>query len=243
MSAHRGSETIESHAEEPCVRCPLRRQGICNALIGEPPKAERMALRKEGRIGVKRQLHQPGEQVSTIKMLRKGWLAGILSKSGDKRLIARILMPGDMVGGGVLLQGRPFYTMEALTDVDYCSFPVSSFAKMAETDPDFLKALTLYSAEAYRTHQNRIFEIGSREAEERILSLVLELYDRAHKRGHARDGTMFFPLRQYHLADATGMTPVHVNRTLKRLRDLDLLHHERQTISMPDVAKVRRRLG
>ncbi len=129
--------------------------------------------------------------------------------------------------------------MQALSDVDYCAFPLSTFAKVAESDPDLMQALNLYTAQVFKVHQNRLYDISGREADERILSLVLELYDRAEERGLARDGIMFFPLRQHQLARATGITQVHVSRVLKRLREERLIKLDRQMLSIDDVEKVR----
>ena len=200
-------------------------------------------MRKDGHVKARRYLHRLSERISHIKILRKGWLAGNLAKQNGEHVIARILLPGDLVGGGVMLQGRPFFAMQALSDVDYCAFPLPDFVQVAESDPGLMQALHLYTADAFKTHQNRIYDAGSREADERILSLVIELYNRAERRGLAQDGAMFFPLRQHQLAKATGMTQVHVSRVLKRLREEGIVTLDRQTLSIADVEKARFLVG
>ncbi|MDX7952175.1 helix-turn-helix domain-containing protein, partial [Lichenihabitans sp. Uapishka_5] len=63
-----------------------------------------------------------------------------------------------------------------------------------------------------------IVSLGRRNSAERAAHLMLELYARAVRAGVASHDEMELPLSQAVLADALGMTPVHVNRTLQELR-------------------------
>jgi len=64
----------------------------------------------------------------------------------------------------------------------------------------------------------RLIDLGRRTATERIVRLILEIEERARMRGLVSDQTIPFPLRQTHIADALGLTAVHVNRTINALR-------------------------
>ena len=200
-------------------------------------------MREGGRVNARRYMHRLNERITHIKIVRQGWLAGTVSKQSGEDAIAAILIPGDMVGSGVLLRGRPFFAMQALSDVDYCAFPLSAFVQLAESDPHLSQAVNLYIAQVLEANHNTIYDIGIREADERIISLLLGLYDRAAERGLAQDGTMAFPLRQHHLAKATGMTQVHISRVLKRLRDEGILKLDHQMLTIVDMDRARSLVG
>ena len=68
-----------------------------------------------------------------------------------------------------------------------------------------------------------VTNLGRRRAEERIAHLFLNLRTRLQWRGLVRDDSFELPLRQQHIADATGLTPIHVNRVLGSLRKAGLI--------------------
>jgi CRP/FNR family transcriptional regulator, anaerobic regulatory protein len=67
-----------------------------------------------------------------------------------------------------------------------------------------------------------VLGVGRRTAEERIAALIVKLYKRANALGLVTDGTFAFPLTQQHIADALGLSLVHTNKTLARLRRLGM---------------------
>jgi CRP-like cAMP-binding protein len=64
--------------------------------------------------------------------------------------------------------------------------------------------------------------------------LVLEIEQRAKTRGLLSNGTIPFPLRQTHIADALGLTAVHVNRTINALRRDGLITCHRGAMVIED---------
>jgi CRP-like cAMP-binding protein len=77
--------------------------------------------------------------------------------------------------------------------------------------------------------------LGQRSAYERIAHLLIELYLRLNNVGRAHNGRCDFPLTQNDLADATGLTSVHVNRTLQELRRDNLIELERRQLQILDM--------
>jgi len=223
-----------------CVRCNLRNYGICKALVGNPPLKERMALREDGKLVARRRLHRPTDDVSEIRIVRDGWMAGFVPVSGRGRVIASIFLPGDLIGGGVLLTGRPFFTVEAINDVEYCSFDKGVFVELLKSDSKLRKAMDQFAADSIHNFRSHIVDVAGRSAEEWVLSFLLNLYDRAGTRGLAQHGSMAFPLKQHHLADVMGLTAVHVNRVLKKLQTGGVIMLNRQVLTIANVEEVRK---
>jgi CRP/FNR family transcriptional regulator, anaerobic regulatory protein len=90
-----------------------------------------------------------------------------------------------------------------------------------------------------------IVDLGRRTADERIARLVLNPSDRLARRGMTKvDVTsaveMEFPLRQHHIADATGLTPVHVSKVLSEFRRSGLIRISDRSLTILDPAGFRR---
>jgi hypothetical protein len=68
--------------------------------------------------------------------------------------------------------------------------------------------------------------------------LLVEVYLRLASVGRAADGRCDFPMTQNDLAEATGLTPVHVNRTLQDMRRDGLIELERKRLHIIDIARL-----
>ena len=78
-----------------------------------------------------------------------------------------------------------------------------------------------------------VVNVGRRDARERIAHLLCEFAVRLEMRGLSPGG-FELPMTQEQLADATGLTPVHVNRVLKALEAEGLITRQRRHIQFPD---------
>jgi len=80
--------------------------------------------------------------------------------------------------------------------------------------------------------EERVASIGRRSAHERLAHILLELYLRLELVGEANADAFTLPLTQEHLADLLGLTSIHVNRVLRRLKKEGLVATEARTIRL-----------
>lgn len=85
--------------------------------------------------------------------------------------------------------------------------------------------------------------IGRRSAIERTAHFFLELYERLLLVGLAKNATFDCPLTQYVLADALGLSAIHVNRTLRQLRELKLMTLRDRHVVVNDVNGLKKLAG
>ena len=78
----------------------------------------------------------------------------------------------------------------------------------------------------------RLVDVGRRSALGRIAQFILQLELRLRSRQMSVDGSFDFPVRQEHMADALGLTTVYVNRTLDRLRRLEIIQFNRNRMTV-----------
>jgi CRP-like cAMP-binding protein len=84
-----------------------------------------------------------------------------------------------------------------------------------------------------------VVNVGRRDSRTRIAHLLCELALRLERTGQGRDGMFDFPLTQEQLADATGLTAVHTNRTLQSLRRDGLIQLSNGILRVLDWDKLR----
>jgi len=81
--------------------------------------------------------------------------------------------------------------------------------------------------------------IGRLDAQARISVMLLDLYDRLRRRDLISRTTYNLPLTQEQIADHLGLTLVHVNRTLRRLREERIVLVDRQVVIIMDLERLR----
>lgn len=174
-------------------------------------------------------LHE-GRAVGRARLMLSGWAARVRYLEDGRRQIMSFVLPGELIGHCTQAQAVAVSTVTALDEVVACAAP----APGSHAALDAAYAVGQAREEAYLLAQ--IVRLGRMNAEERITGLLLELLHRLDEAGLVRDGGFDAPLTQEMLADVTGLTPVHVNRTLQVLRrrgDIEWKSH-RVRIADPD---------
>ena len=95
---------------------------------------------------------------------------------------------------------------------------------------------TLLDASIFREW---VVNVGRRDARARISHLLCELIVRLQNIGAGRQGAYDFPLTQEQIADCTGLTAVHTNRTLQSLRKEGLIQLSAKSLSVLDWERLR----
>ena len=142
----------------------------------------------------------------------------------------------------MLFEPRAHYLVEAITDVRYRIFKRSELKALLFKQPDLLEKFSKVWVDEKTRADQLIVDLGRRTADERIARLILSLVDRLTKRGMTRGEPieLEFPLRQHHIADATGLTPVHVSKVLSEFRRNGLIRISERSLTILDPAGFRR---
>ncbi len=154
--------------------------------------------------------------------------------NGGNRQIVSIQIPGDFVDLQNSLLDIADHSVQTLTKAHVALIPVTAIETLIAQRPAVGRALwrdTLIDAAIFREW---IVNIGRRDASSRIAHLLCELALRLDLAGMAKDHCYKMPLTQEQLADAVGLTPIHVNRTLRDLERQQLIKREKRTICIVD---------
>jgi CRP/FNR family transcriptional regulator, anaerobic regulatory protein len=163
-----------------------------------------------------------------------GWAASTVTLSNGGRQILSFLLPGDLVSTALLFDASSQLVVEAITDVRYRTFDREELRTALFAQPSLLDTLSKAWIEEKTRSDQLIVGLGRRSADERIAQLILSLKGRLAKRGFVRGSTFEFPLRQHHIADAMGLTPVHVSKILSDFRRSGLIELSGRSLTVLD---------
>ncbi|CAO4183422.1 cAMP-binding protein [Methylorubrum aminovorans] len=179
-------------------------------------------------------LVEDGERPAHCGLLVEGWSYRYKLLDEGRRQIISFHVAGDTPDLQSLHLGTLDHGVGALTPCAFALIPHENLKRLTSAFPDVAALLwreTLVDAGIFRTW---ITAMGRRSAYGRIAHLFCELYLRQEAVGLAADHRCPMPLRQTDLADATGLTTVHISRVLKALRDDNLITFERRQLLIHD---------
>lgn len=163
-------------------------------------------------VSARSELLHEGQEVTEVRMIVSGWAATVRILADGRRQIIGLLLPGDLFGD--CRQSRPLAnsSVVALTNA------VVAVAPPATTSESLAEAYTLSNAFADAYLMAQIVRLGRMSARERIIDLLLELHERLRLTGLVTRDEFELPLTQEIVADALGLTSVHLNRMLRDIR-------------------------
>lgn len=185
-------------------------------------------------------IFRQNEIFDSIPVICDGWAATILKLSNGRRQILSFLLPGEMITCRLLFDPQLHISVDSITDGCYRTYDRSQLRSiMSGSQNIFDRFLSVYSDEDRRGDQ-LIATLGQRTAYERVACLLLDLWDRLEKSNKVTANRVEFPLRQTHVADATGLTPVYVSRVLNEFRDDGIIEISDRHLHIFDMEKLRR---
>jgi CRP-like cAMP-binding protein len=130
------------------------------------------------------------------------------------------------------------HSIQTITPATYVTVDRLDMDAMLEKHPAIAKAIYIAQLVDEGTMRAWITSMGRRASIERVAHLMCELYIRARNIGLTSEPTFELPLSQLMLADSLGMTPVHLNRVLKELRQLDVMTLKRGSVRLTNMASL-----
>jgi CRP-like cAMP-binding protein len=168
-------------------------------------------------------LVRDGDRPRDCKLILEGVACGYKLLGDGRRQIISFHIAGDFIDLQGLLMGAMDHSIGSLTPGRMAVVSHATMLDLTETSPRIARALwrtTLLDAAVFRQW---IVGLGRRSAYARIAHLLCELCVRLKAVGLSQDGSYDLPVTQAELADALGLSTVHVNRTLQALRRHSLI--------------------
>lgn len=168
-------------------------------------------------------LVREGDRPVRSMLVASGFTCRYRLLAGGERQLTAIHLPGDFVDLHSFLLKEMDHSVGALTDCTIITFPHERLVKVTERYPHLTRLLWLLTLLDGAVHREWLVGMGRLSATQRTAHLICEMYIRLESLGLANDRRFGFPITQAALADAVGISTVHVNRVLQELRQRALI--------------------
>lgn len=183
---------------------------------------------------------QEGDDPSHVNLILEGWACRYKQLDDGRRQIIAFFVPGDLCDTHISLLRAMDHSIAALTPVRAAEIPRATFDRMTDEYARVTKALWWDSLVAVAIQREWTVNLGQRTAIERVGHLFCELFLRLRCVGLTEGDSCALPLTQVELADALGLSNVHVNRTLQELRRAGLIVLKGGRLTIPDFAALQK---
>lgn len=214
--------------EESCIVAQFRR----HAELDEHEVKLLLALEEEIRdFPAGTVLSEAGRDAGCFFSLHSGWACATRLLADGQRQVLDIFLPGQIMGMRDIGFSRTQTELTALTKVRACPFPSDYLDEIFECSPRLARIFFLKLVREHALLTERIINIGRRPAAQRVAHFLLEMKVRLH----VQQPEFELPINQNVIADALGISAVHVSRTLGQLRDEGLVRVDNNRVVIEDL--------
>lgn len=210
------------------------------APLGESDRAAMLALpHTVRRIAAAGHVVRDGDSVDQCTLLLSGFAYRYKLTGEGGRQILSFHMPSEFLDLPNSVLHCADHSVQTLTEAELALIPAGVLQNLALERPGIARALwvdTLIDSAIFREW---VVNVGRRDSRTRIAHLLCEFALRLQSVGIGDGRRYEMPMTQEQLADAVGLTSVHVNRVLRQLGDEGLISRDRRTIVLEDWHRLR----
>lgn len=186
-------------------------------------------------VPARRDLISEGDEPRSLYLILSGWACHYRTLADGRRQTVDFAVPGDLCDLNLFILDRMDHSVAAITDVKVAEISREAFLRIVTNSPNITTALWWQELVSKSVHREWIVNVGKRSAQERVGHLLCEMFLRLESVGLTNGFSCDFPATQNDIADATGLTAVHVNRSIQELRRLGLVILDRQRLTIPNM--------
>ncbi len=218
---------------------PLVRKLGTFVALSDPELSVLASLHKRRRTFVAgRDLVHQGQSDQAAYILASGWACSYKILEDGQRQIVDFQIPGDFLGLRSVLLNVSDHSIEPVTDIEVTEVFVTDLLDAFAQSPRLSTAVLWAASRDEAMVVEHLVDVGRRNAVERMAHFLLELGVRLALVGLGSKDGFACPLTQYHMADALGLSAVHVNRVLRQLREAGMVTFRDGRVSFTDYNKL-----
>ena len=217
-----------------CTDCPLRALPCFEDLSEDELKFMMQFKSGELDVAAGTPILVEGSKSPQIFTVLRGMGLRYKTLEDGRRQVTNFVMPGDFIGMQAAVNAEIGYSVDATTDMTLCVFRRAEIWKLFRSHPARAFDMTWLVCSEEHILGEALTSVGQRSALERIAWAIVMIHDRARQLNLVHNGVMRFPFRQQDLADALGLSLVHTNKTLAKLREQDVVGWSDGMLSIRD---------
>jgi CRP-like cAMP-binding protein len=216
---------VRSHATLPTTpgEALLRKLSLRSTLTPQERAVVASLPVGEARVASREYFAREGEVLSRACMLLDGFAARYKLLPDGARQIVSLHVSGDIIDLHSVILNVADHSAAALGPARVAYLPHKAMMDAMEAHPGIARAFWYEAMVDGAIAREWLLNIGRRDAYGRLAHLFCEMALRMEAVGLCHDGRFQFMVTQSELADATAMTPVHINRTLHKMREAGLI--------------------
>lgn len=191
--------------------------------------------RVQREVAPRRDLLREGDRPRHVHLIVEGWACRYKTLPDGRRQILAFFVPGDLCDLNIYILKEMDHSIGAITRLKVADISREEMDELTLNHPRVTQALWWQELTNASIQREWTLNVGQRSAFERIAHLLVEQFLRLECVGLTNGLSCDFPLTQNDLADACGLTAVHVNRTLQELRRTGLVVLQGRTLTIPDL--------
>ncbi len=189
-------------------------------------------------VPARTQLARAGGSATSTYVIREGWAFAYSLLAGGERQVVGFLLPGDIIPFECSGHGSAELGVETVTDMIVSEVTSAAVRAAAQQWPEVFVLFLRHQSEMMLGLIGHLTDLGRRDARARIAQLLLKLERRLAPVGLTEFDGYDCPISQYLIADALGLTAIHVNRVLRGLREQGIVTVRSNRVTIHDRARL-----
>ena len=214
-----------------CMAAALNRQG---ALSSDAVSALMLAEDRVRLVNKEEHLCCPEQNWNELYTVVEGWACSYRQLLDGQCQILDIYLPGDVVGLSELQSSSHADGIMMISKGKVRPFRRDQFVNLIRELPRIHLSVMQLMGEEQARRNERIINLGAKNALARLCHFYAELSARSAPAGQEPSDQFDLPLSQQQIGEALGMTAVHVRRCLSKLREMEVISHQRGSITILD---------
>lgn len=190
--------------------------------------------RREKTVPAKFDIVEEGASPTHSCLMIEGYSARYHILADGRRQISAIHIAGDFVDLHSFLLGQMDHGVASLTECRVSLVPHEYLRRLTESEPHLSRLFWLSTLIDAAIHRIWLVAAGRLSAIGQLAHLICETYSRLLIVKRADHMTLHFPISQIELGDALGLSSVHVNRTIRELRERGLVEWRGAQVTILD---------
>ncbi|QOG20606.1 MULTISPECIES: Crp/Fnr family transcriptional regulator [Bradyrhizobium] len=191
------------------------------------------------RAGAGEDLISEGDPVDSVRIVLSGWLCRYKTLEDGRRQIVNFIFPGESCDAHAFLLSVMDHSIATLTPAIYAEIKRARFESLVAGDRSLADAFLCETLINTAIQREWAINLGRRIALERVAHLFCEIFERLRPVGMIDGNSCIMPITQMDLADATGLSVVHLNRTVQELRASGLIVLRDRTLTINDLGALK----
>ncbi|KQP61676.1 cyclic nucleotide-binding protein [Methylobacterium sp. Leaf399] len=198
---------------------------------------------KVRQVGARVDLIREGEVPENVHLVLDGFACRYKVLADGQRQIMAYFLPGDFCDLNVFILDQMDHSIGTISACQIVDIPRAAIDEITASHPRVTRAFWWCALVDEAILREWLVNLGAREANQRIAHIMCEILMRLDAVGRVRDNSYQFPFTQTDIADTMGLSNVHVNRTLRELRELGLVTLKHRVLTILDVDRLKAYCG